>query len=207
MLRVLIHASTPKAERLTTLLAARTDVDCRCSGARFETLRLLRQWRPHLLVVEAEREAGGLASFVAEAAAFTLCLAFFWPEDPELRRSLPLHSPTGVLPRHYDRGDVASLLAAVRSEADLPDPEPRTRAAPTLRFEVLGIICGLLAALLGFQLPGASAVLAGADHRGYYAVLGLAVAAGACLLQVRRPLVAALQALFVTAVTLAPTQA
>lgn len=207
MLRVLIHASSPAAERLATLLAAHTDVDCRCSGARFDTLRQLRQWRPHLLVVEAEREAGDLAPFVAEAAAFTLCLAFFWSEDPEVRRSLLRHSPMGVLPRTYDRGDVASLLAAVRSEADLPDARPRSPAAPALRLEVLGTICGLLAAALGFQLPGASAVLAGADHRGYYAVLGLALIAGACLLQVRRPLVAAVQAVLVTAVTLAPTQA
>ncbi|MFC3077867.1 hypothetical protein ACFODL_07190 [Phenylobacterium terrae] len=204
MLRVLIHASTPTAERLTTLLASRTDVDCRRSGAQFHTLRQLREWRPHLLVVEAEREAAGLAPFIAEAAAFTLCLAFFWPEDPEVRRSLLRYSPMGILPRNYDRGDVASLLAAVRSEADLPDAGKR---APALRLEVLGMICGLLAAALGFHLPGASAVLAGADHRGYYAVLGLALIAGACLLQVRRPVVAAVQAVLVTAVTLAPTQA
>ncbi|MCR5879638.1 hypothetical protein [Phenylobacterium sp. J367] len=168
-------------------------------------MEVLRSWRPHLLVIEGDRVGDSLPALVAQAGAYALCIAFLWSEDPRQRARLLDHHPVGILPRDYDRGDLNSLLAAVRSIADIPAAE--SERATEVRLGLVGLACAVIAAAVGFALPGAAALVQGGDHKPYYLVLGLALISIVLLLRLKRPVTAAVQAALIGLVTLLPTQA
>jgi len=204
MLRVLVEADDRKAERLERFLAGQPGVTFRRTTARAATEAELAQWRPHLLVLDPDA-AEPLAPFIPEAGAHALSIAFLPPADRDRVPAILNHAPIGVLPPAYDRGDVTSLLAAARSEAELPEPLARRAARPGV--EVFALASAAAAALIGFSLPGAPALLQGDRQAGYVLAAALSLVALVVLLSARRPWAAALQAALVGLLTLAPTEA
>lgn len=201
MLRVVIGADGAEAERLERLLANQPGVTHRHAPERQDILEAVAAWRPHLLVLDPDLDDGALAPVVADAGAHALAIAFLPPRRRERTPALLVHAPIGILPPAFDRGDVASLLAAARSEAELPPP---SRSRPAVEMLALGSVA--TAALIGFSLPGAPALLQGHREAGYYLAAILSLVALVALLGVRRPWAAAAQVALVGLVTLAPTQ-
>lgn len=204
MLRVVIGADGAEAERLERLLANQPGVTHRHAPERQDILEAVAAWRPHLLVLDPDLDDGALAPVVADAGAHALAIAFLPPRRRERTPALLVHAPIGILPPAFDRGDVASLLAAARSEAELPPPSPPSRSRPAVEMLALGSVA--TAALIGFSLPGAPALLQGHREAGYYLAAILSLVALVALLGVRRPWAAAAQVALVGLVTLAPTQ-
>lgn len=211
-MKVMIFGSTDLTGRLRDHFEnLGHDVSEATSDAQ-EALNAARNTKAHLLLLDPNLSFQTAVGAAHEGrASCDKTIAFISPVDEIVREVLLDLHPVGFLPSHPERGDIVSLIAAVRAEHEEasakkhpPASRAKTRAAI---LKGIGAVSMLLAIALGYFLPNGLPNLEGVGgYTAYVVVALLALTSMGCLLVVKRPMRASLYATAIALVTILPTQ-
>lgn len=210
-MKVMIFAPTELTERLRSHFENLGHEVSETTEDTEEGLNMGRESKAQLLVLDPNlsfQAAVGAAQAGRESGK---SIAFTSPVDEIVRDVLLDLNPVGILPSFPGRGDVASLVAAVRAEREERSVKKQASASRDPGSgSTLGIIAAvsmLLAIAVGYFLPSGLPVLEGVvGHTAYFIVVLLALLSIGCLLSVKRPIRASLYATAIALVTVLPTQ-
>ena len=136
-------------------------------------------------------------------------IAFLSPTDDIVGDVLLGLDPVTLLPASFGQDDIAGLLSKARARDEAASSARQNRTAERSarsRLELVALASMLVAVMVGYFLPDGLATFEAAGHKAYYIVIGLGLISLACLLSVRRPVLAGFHTGLIALVTVLPTQ-